>query len=338
VTHTGTVRGEFDLIERIRARLGSRGDHVLRSSGDDAAVVRADGVVITSVDGFVEGVHFRLATTSLEDLGHKCLAAALSDLAAMGAGPGEAYLAIGLPRNVAEREVLELVTGAERLAAELGVTICGGDLTRSAELFLAVTVVGHADSEASLVGRDGARPGDFVGVTGDLGGSAAGLVLLERKGHGLPLEVGERLIERHRRPQPRLGAGRELAQAGVTAMLDVSDGVASDAVRLAEASGVALELNLDLLPLDEGVDAVAESVGKTGPELAATGGEDYELLFTAPAQARERVESAPSDTNVTWIGRAVAGYGVTLRDAGGEPRALVGWNHLAEQAHERPRR
>src|SRR5919202_2371759 len=139
--------GEFDLIQKIRASLGRRGDRVLRAIGDDAAVVTADGVVVTSIDAFVEGVHFRLATTSLTDLGHKCLAASLSDLAAMGAGAGEAYVALGLPPNVGDREALEFAQGTEELAAEVGVTVCGGDLSASNELFVAVTVVGHAESE-----------------------------------------------------------------------------------------------------------------------------------------------------------------------------------------------
>src|SRR5438093_4534952 len=185
----GTALREFDLIDKIAKTLGRRGERVLRGAGDDAAVVRADGVTATSVEAFVEGVHFRLATTSLRDLGHKCLAASLSDLAAMGASAGEAYLPLGLPPNIGEREALELAAGAEELAAEVGVTICGGDLSVSRELFVAVTVVGHAESEQDLVGRDGCLPEDLLGVTGKLGGAGAGLVLLERKEHGLPIDV-----------------------------------------------------------------------------------------------------------------------------------------------------
>src|SRR5688500_16897221 len=151
---------EFDLIARMRERMRPRGDRVVVWSGDDAAVVRpAGGVSVTSIDSFVEGVHFRLATTSLRDLGHKCLAASLSDLAAMGADPGEAYIALGLPDHIGEREVLELAEGAERLAAAHGVSICGGDISRADELFVSVTVVGYAGSAADLVCRDGARDG-----------------------------------------------------------------------------------------------------------------------------------------------------------------------------------
>src|SRR6185295_15294467 len=113
-------------IAAMRSRIATRGDRVVLGSGDDAAVVRAGGVVVTSVDAFVEGVHFRLSTTSLRDLGHKCLAASLSDLAAMGAEPGEAYLVLAMPEHIGKREAIELLDGAERLAEQLGVTICGG--------------------------------------------------------------------------------------------------------------------------------------------------------------------------------------------------------------------
>jgi thiamine-monophosphate kinase len=328
------VTAEFDLIEKIRASLRQRGDRVLRALGDDAAVVRVDGVVVTSVDAFVEGVHFRLATTSLRDLGHKCLAASLSDIAATGATAGEAYVALGLPPNVGEREVIELMEGADELAAEVGVTICGGDLTASNELFVAMTAVGHARSEDELLGRDGAMAGDVVGVTGRLGGSGAGLLLLERKGHGVPVDVGERLLERQRRPRPLLATGSALARSPARAMIDVSDGVASDALRIAEESGTQLEIELQRLPIDDGVEAIAELAGVLPEQLAATAGEDYELLFTAPANARKDIESAveKTGTGVTWIGSVRNGSGVRLLDARGEAVALSGWDHFASAA------
>jgi thiamine-monophosphate kinase len=323
---------EHALIANIRSRLGRRDANVLRGAGDDAAVVRARGVAVVSVDAFVEGVHFRLATTSMRDLGHKCLAAAMSDLAAMGAPAGEAYLALGLPSPLGEREALELLDGVEELAAELGATICGGDLTRSGELFVTVTVVGHAVSEAELVGRDGAHTGDALGVTGRLGGAGAGLILLERKEHGLPIDVGERLLDRQRRPYPRLEVGQALARSGVSAMIDLSDGIASDSERLSEESGVEVEVELARLPLDDGVEAVAEIVGTTGPELAASAGEDYELLFTVHPGARESVQLAAEAAGapVTWVGQIRAGSGVRLLDERGLAQSLAGWDHLVQ--------
>ncbi len=328
---------EFDLIARMRERFGSRGARVVVGSGDDAAVVvrPAGGVSVTSIDSFVEGVHFRLATTSLRDLGHKCLAASLSDLAAMGAGPGEAYIALGLPDHLGEREMLELADGVQALAGEHDVAICGGDVSRAGELFVSVTVVGYADEAGNLVCRDGARPDHVVGVTGALGGSGAGLVLLERNPAGGDREAGERLRERHLRPRPLLSAGRALARAGVSAMLDVSDGVASDALRICERSAVAAEIRLADLPIEAGVADVVSALGLDPPEFAATAGEDYELLFTAPPGARAAIETAAASagTEVSWIGRILPTGAqddrVRLLDAEGRSRRLRGWDHLS---------
>jgi thiamine-monophosphate kinase len=317
----------------MRARLESHSDRVVVGSGDDAAAVRPGGAIaVTSIDSFVEGVHFRLVTTSLRDLGHKCLAASLSDLAAMGAEPGEAFVALGLPEHLGEREVLELADGAGALAAAAGAAICGGDVTRADELFVVVTVVGYVEDEARLARRDAARPGDLVGVTGSLGGSGAGHLLLERKHPGMDAQSGEHLLDRHLRPRPLIAAGRALAAAGIHAMIDVSDGVASDAARIGERSGSTIDLQLADLPLEEGVAEVAREHGLDPHELAATAGEDYELLFTAPAEARTDVERAAAETQttVTWIGSVVdAGEEpVRLLDAAGRSRRLRGWDHL----------
>jgi thiamine-monophosphate kinase len=324
------VKSEFDLIEEIRARLGERGGRVLVGSGDDAAVTRPEGVTVTTVDGFVEGVHFRLATTSLRDLGHKCLAAATSDIAAMGAAPGEVYFVLALPAHLAAEEVIDFAEGAEALAAELGFAICGGDVTAAHELVIAVTATGHARHERELAARDGAAAGDRVGVTGTLGGAGAGLLLLERKLGGLDAQTGEALIARQLRPRPRMSAGRALAQAGVSAMIDVSDGIASDCARLAERSRVLVEVALADLPVDEGVEEVAAQAEIDPLELAATAGEDYELLFTAPAGAIAAVERAAQEAGapVTWIGHVREGQGVKLLGEDGTERPLRGWDHL----------
>jgi thiamine-monophosphate kinase len=319
----------------MRARLASHSDRVVVGSGDDAAAVRPGGAIaVTSIDSFVEGVHFRLVTTSLRDLGHKCLAASLSDLAAMGAAPGEAYVALGLPAHLGEREVLELVDGAGALAAESGAVICGGDVSRANELFVVVTVVGYVEDEERLARRDAAQPGDLVGVTGTLGGSGAGRLLLERKHPGMDAQSGEQLLERHLRPRPLIAAGRALSGAGIHAMIDVSDGVASDAARIGERSEAMLELQLPDLPLEEGVAEVAREHGLDPLELAATGGEDYELLLTAPREARADVEraAAAAQTTVTWIGSVVdAGEEpVRLLDAAGRASRLRGWDHMMQ--------
>ena len=284
--------GELELIRTFQRILGERGDRVELGSGDDAAVVRADDRAVVSVDAVVEGVHFELGTHSYGDVGHKALATALSDLAAMGVGPGEAYVAIGIPDQTDPDRLAELADAMEALADRSGVTVAGGDVTASPVLFLSVTVVGWASDDDPVIGRDGAQPGDRVGVTGSLGGAA---------------DLGS---ERARRPQPRFDVGPALARAGVTAMIDVSDGVATDARHIAERSEVQLTIELERLPLAAGVD---------DPVVAATAGEDYELLFTAPPDI-----DVPGD--VTWIGEVAEGAGLVLT-LGGEPVELSGYEH-----------
>jgi thiamine-monophosphate kinase len=298
---------ERQLIEAIQAAIADRSGRLVRWSGDDAAVVRARPLAVTSIDTIVDGVHFSLDTHAPADVGWKALATALSDLAAMGAQAGEAYVSLVLPAGF--QDALELVGGMEELAGRHGATIAGGDVVAGPVLTVAVSVTGWAEREDELVGRDGARPDDLVGVTGELGGSEAGRLALER---------GERhggLIRRHLRPEPRLAEGRALALAGATAMIDVSDGLATDAGHVAARSGVELRIELAAVPCAPGVS----------PEDAVSGGDDYELLFTIPPARRADAEAA---AQVAWLGDVRAGSGLVLVGLDGRPVAgLRGYEH-----------
>lgn len=307
---------------------------MIRGPGDDAAVVRARPLCVVSVDTMVDGVHFHLREgwSTAAEVGRRALASALSDLAAMGAAPGEAYIALGLPEGLAEEQALSLVRAARALAASCETTIAGGDVVAAPALSVSVTVVGWAEREEQLIARDGAQPGDLVGVTGKLGAAGAALAVLEaREGGARAITGSEAVLERSRAPLPRLREGQALAGAGARAMIDLSDGLASDAGHLGRASRAQLRIELQRLPLADGVLDVCAALATDPHELAACGGEDYELCFCVPAALRESVESAltrAGGASVTWVGEVLAGApGVLLIAGDGREVRLNGFEH-----------
>jgi thiamine-monophosphate kinase len=318
---------EFDLIAAINERMPAPGPRVRVPSGDDAAVVEPRAASAVTVDAIVDGVHFMLDSFGPEAVGRKALAASLSDLAAMGASQGEAYVVVAAPEAMSDENLLGIADGLAEMAIREEVTIAGGDLVRSSVLMVSVTAVGYEPGGARLLTRGGARPRDLVAVTGELGGAAAAVELMragERRGD--PADRGARLLARQLDPTPRLREGRALAKAGATAMIDVSDGLGADAGHLADAGEVRLEIDLERIPVAEGVAEVAGGE-QAAIELAASGGEDFELLVTVP---RERFEEAAqavadADSRLTEIGYVSEGRGVGLRKPGGgelEPRGF----------------
>jgi thiamine-monophosphate kinase len=333
--------GEFELLAKLRERLPPGGSRVRLGSGDDAAVTVPGGATATSVDAIVEGVHFRRGETGLGKIGRKALATALSDLAAMGAEAGEAYVVVGAPGDLSEEDLLALLDGMLDLAAATGTALAGGDLTRAPVLTLAVTVVGHAARPDAFVTRAGAEPGDLVVLTGEIGGAAAGRLLLDdpNLAAALPGGTAEKLRARQLDPAPRLRSGRALAAAGARAMIDLSDGLAGDAAHVAAASGVALEIKAGQLHLEDGVADVATAAGLDPLTLAVAGGEDYELLAILPPgaldDAKARVKAA-GETILTTIGEIAAGEGVEIRLPGGGRLETAGYDHFAASPRETP--
>jgi thiamine-monophosphate kinase len=286
--------GEHGLLRELeRRRLVVGIEH-------DAAWL--DGELVVTQDALVEDVHFRRAWTGMRDLGYKAAAVNLSDLSASGAAPRGLVVSLSAPADTAVEDVLALYEGLN----EPGVEVVGGDTTRGDRLYLTVTALGRS---ARVPGRAGARPGDLLVVTGPLGASAAGYLCLE---HG----IDSPLADAHRRPPLRLEEGRALA-AHAHAMLDLSDGLASDAARIAERSGVRCVVELERVPVAPGVAELAGRLGRDPYELVCGFGEDYELLAA--------VED-PGEWTV--VGRCDAGEGVELL-LRGRPVEIAGWRHFS---------
>jgi thiamine-monophosphate kinase len=332
--------GEFELLARIRERLPAGGPRTHLGSGDDAAVTVPGGATATSVDALVDGVHFRRDRASPSQIGRKALASALSDLAAMGAEAGEAYVVLGLPPDFSEEECLELLDGMAALAAATGTDLAGGDLTRASELFLAITVTGHASSPDAFVTRAGASPGDALVLTGEIGAAAAGLQLLQNADWSINPPIGwskdqsawnRELLARQLEPTPRLLAGQALAGAGATAMIDLSDGLGADAGHLAGASGVKLEIEAEAVPLAPPAVALSEATDRD-PWSLLSGGEDYELLASIPpARLGEATEAVlrKGGTSLTRVGEVRTGSGVEIRLPDGRLLEPAGFDQLA---------
>jgi len=308
--------GEFDRIRAMALALGSAASGL----GDDAGLIpRGEGELVVSTDISVEGVHFQSTWLTPREIGWRATAAALSDLAAMGASATGVVVALTIPTGGADDLGVECMRGVGDAAVAVGATVLGGDLSGGPVLSLAVTVFGVARRP---VWRRGATPGDELWVTGALGGSRAGLLALQGGGAVPP---GARVAFAH--PVPRIPAGVWLAAQGATAMLDLSDGLAGDAEHLAAASDVALVIDLETLPIHPSVHRMAGVVGQPFREFAAVGGEDYELLVAMPAGWRPTEDpEAWTGVGLTRIGRVEAGAGVRLMQ-GDEVRVLSGFRH-----------
>ncbi|MEJ2183175.1 MAG: thiamine-phosphate kinase [Nitrospirota bacterium] len=322
--------GELLLLERIRTRFRSRRGGLLVGIGDDAAVLEPPrrGKLLLTTDMMLEGVHFDLGLISPRQLGFKLVSVNVSDIYAMNGEPASVLLSMAVPGRTDWDFVDALLSGVQEALSLYGASLAGGDVSSSrARMSLSATVVGHA---VRPLLRRGARPGDLIYATGPLGDSAAGLRLLRKMRSApsleepvekpLPWKVMEPLLRRHLMPVARRpGAWRKAA----TAMLDISDGLALDLMRLIRESGVGAVIEEDRIPVSPALREAAGFLGAGPREMALAGGEDYELLFTLPPGRRPGGGCA-------LLGEITPGEGLRLRAADGRERALEpkGYRHF----------
>jgi len=320
--------GEFALIDRLTAILGAPASgEVVLGAGDDAAAWRSGGTVcLATTDTMVAGVHFQPEWDAWRDLGWKALASNVSDIAAMGGVPETALVTLAVPSRQPVEALDQLYEGLRDCAAAYGVTVLGGDVVAAAQLTITIALLGRAQldgrGEPLLLRRDAARPGQSIAVTGTMGDSAAGLRIL----------CGARppespLVRAHLRPQPPLAAGQAAVHLGVRCGMDISDGLVQDLGHICERSGVGAVLQADAIPISE---PLRQAFPEEALALAASGGEDYQLLLVADEGLLYRLRDA-IDVPLTVIGRTVAGPPqVRLLNAEGAEVSLAtaGWEHL----------
>lgn len=348
--------GEFGLIDALRRQLASRAD-VLVGIGDDAAVVRCPPQrdLVLTTDMALEGVHFRLDWTSPYDLGRKVMASNVSDLAAMGAEPAWALVSIGLAPSVSVDWIQQLYKGLEDELKLGGGAVVGGDtISSQTGIVINIALLGWVPTNGATL-RRGAQVGDVVCVTGQIGDAAAGLYLLQHPNvrKNTPADTASHLITRQLRPTPRLTAGQSL-RAGhpvqATAMADLSDGLAGDLERICTESGVGAQIWVKALPLSAPLRALCSQTGQDPLVWALHGGEDYELVFTAPVAAIRRLVNSqtepgkkalagsPSDCpDADLIGAVVPLPGETFATVVGQIRSTPGvWAATSTNEPEKP--
>jgi thiamine-monophosphate kinase len=313
---------EKALIARIR-RLAPKGGNVMAGIGDDCAVLRipAGHEALVTTDYTLEGIHFRRDWHPAEAVGHRCLTRGLSDIAAMGGEAVAAFLSLALPRSLPQAWVNAFLRGQLAQAGKFGVILAGGDTAESPDGVLADIVVLGSVPKGQAILRSGAQPGDRIYISGELGGSAATVQRMMK----LKRRLKPRDFPRHFFPEPRLELGRVLQEKGLaSAMIDTSDGLSTDLAHICEESGVGAELRAEAMP--------CASIGKPARTVdlhfALHGGEDYELLFTAPRG--KRVPARLAGLPITQIGHITRGRKIFVRNKEGVGYELApqGWEHF----------
>lgn len=332
--------GEFGLIELVSGGLINRPERVVKGIGDDTAVIKAskDKLLLFTTDMMIEGVHFSLDYSKPQDIGKKALAVNISDIAAMGGYPTDGVISIGVPGDLNVAVVEQIYAGIREIAGEYQVNIVGGDTVKSRDLIINVALTGEVAKD-KVVYRSGAKPGDVIYVTGALGNSAAGLYLFQNPEFvkNLPLEYANNLKRIHVSPSPRLFEAQKLVNSGlITAMNDISDGLASELHEIGSQSNVGCELQLEQLPISQEVRCLVEEKKVNAINWALYGGEDFELVFTVKGQAEHKFASFAGEQGITIykVGQIVAAEnGFNLLNQQGEviPFEAKGYNHFRSE-------
>ncbi len=334
--------GEFGLIGRIQKLAPRKSSSTLIGIGDDAAALKvsaSSSTLLITTDLLLEGVHFDLSYTDFFSLGWKSASVNLSDIAAMGGIPRFCLTALGIPAGISVEQITEFYRGFNALLKSYRTTLIGGDTCSSRKgLFISVTALGEVEPNR-IITRAGARPGDKIYVTGTLGDSAAGLELLQMRSAECEKSESrksksslQKLITRHLRPVPRIEWGRKLALSGcASAMIDLSDGLSSDLFHIGEQSGVGAEISVDRIPLSDALHKLTGKLAKPAVHYALSGGEDYELLFTAPPGKMKKLRSLKLP--LTEIGLITSGKTFSLVDNRGRKKPLLptGYDHFGRR-------
>lgn len=333
--------GEFGLIKHITQFSTLKQPSSELGVGDDAAILsfKKDEKVLTSTDMLVEGVHFDLAYMPLKHLGYKAAIVNFSDIYAMNGSPSQILVSIAISNRFSLEAVEEIYAGLNLACDMYNVDLVGGDTTSSTSgLILSITVIGHAKSD-KIVKRSGMKPNDLVVVSGDLGGAFMGLQILEREKTVFlenpnvqpDLEGNEYVLERQLKPEARKDAIETLDKLGVlpTSMIDISDGLSSEILHLANSSGKGISVYENKIPVDPSIYTLCEDFRMNTTTVALNGGEDYELLFTIPLEDHDKIKGNPNFTVIGHVTEDEKSYLIT-RDNQAIELTAQGWNPLKE--------
>ncbi len=329
--------GEFGLIERLVKPITIKNSSTLKGVGDDCAIISSEGNdIVVTTDLLAEGIHFDLVYTPLQHLGYKSVMVNLSDVYAMGATPKQITVSLAVSSKFSVEALEQLYDGMKKACDRYDVDLVGGDTTSSMTgLVISITAIGQVEHGKAFC-RNGAKPGDLVCVSGDLGGAYAGLQILRREKDVYMIDPNNQpdlskydyVIERQLKPEARRDVIKAIREKGLnpTSMIDISDGLSSELLHICKQSGVGVKIYENKLPVDAQTEAVAEELNMDATMVAMNGGEDYELLFTIPADQVENAGDMPEFAIIGQITDEPEVYTLIGRNAGSARISAQGWN------------